>query len=186
VGAVRLNDWFVSWSVRREMYHDVRKIPFREYCLVLGAGGYKPEQWVNHAFNERMEAARILYINGKTSRFILSGAQEPGVYSEPREMRDYLVAAGIPASALMLDTLGIRTWYSVQRARDVFQLRNLTIITQPAHSERAVFSARCMGIDALGFEAGYGNIHARYWKLRDRYARVKMLLDCIAFHLKNY
>jgi vancomycin permeability regulator SanA len=60
------------------------------------------------------------------------------------------------------------------------------IISQPVHVERAVFSARCMGIDAIGFEAGYGQINTRFWNLRDRLSRVKAVLDCIAYHLKKY
>jgi SanA protein len=66
-------------------------------------------------------------------------------------MKAALLKLGVPETALTLDYAGFRTLDSVARAREVFSLSKLTIVTDDFHAARAVFLARHFGIDAVAF-----------------------------------
>jgi SanA protein len=66
-------------------------------------------------------------------------------------MKEALLRMGVPATALTLDYAGLRTLDSVARAREVFGLDKLTIVTDDFLTSRAVFLARHFGLDAVAF-----------------------------------
>ncbi|HMT30064.1 MAG TPA: ElyC/SanA/YdcF family protein, partial [Bacteroidia bacterium] len=105
-------------------------MPNKGYALVLGAGNYEPEQWENHSFEHRMDATYELYAKGIIDTLIVSGLSLPGVYNEAEEMKSYLVNKGMSPSAIILDSLGVRTWVSVERMKDPFHINNFIIISQ--------------------------------------------------------
>lgn len=75
-------------------------------------------------------------------------------------MRNALLAAGIPDSAIVMDFAGFRTLDSVLRAKEIFSLTDdLTIISQPFHLERALFIAKLNKINAIGFGAADVNLN---------------------------
>ena len=186
VGGIYLNYFYISQVTRDAVYSNTAEIPYRKYTLILGAGDYEPEKWDNPAFNFRMKAAMELYNSGKTAVFLVSGITVTQEYDEPGEMKHYLMKHGIPESNIVSDSLGIRTWLSVLRAKKIFHLDSVTIISQPIHLERALFSAGCIGLDAIGYEAISDPSHQRYWLFRERMARVKSLLDCVAYKLNKH
>ena len=59
-------------------------------------------------------------------------------YNEPRDMRNALVAEGVPEDRIVCDYAGLRTLDSVVRAKQIFGADSLTIISQREHVERAV------------------------------------------------
>ena len=147
--------WFIlSWMVRGELYRDVAKIPEREYGLLLGTS---PSSWsgrVNLFYITRIEAAKMLYEQGKIHHILVSGDNGTREYNEPIMMKDSLIRAGIPEGAITLDYAGFRALDSVVRAKEIFSLTwGITIISQPFQVERALFVARNHGIDAIGFGA---------------------------------
>jgi vancomycin permeability regulator SanA len=65
------------------------------------------------------------------------------------------------------------------RARNVFEVRDLIIVTQQFHISRAVSMARSLGIDAVGYGINQDRFigrSLRNWRIREYFARVK------AFH----
>jgi len=65
------------------------------------------------------------------------------------------------------------------RARDVFEVKDLIIVTQKFHISRAVCMARSLGLDAVGHGVNqdrFAGSSLRYWRFREYFARVK------AFH----
>jgi SanA protein len=68
-------------------------------------------------------------------------------------MMKELIARGVPAEAIERDFGGRRTWLSVQRARDVYGLKRVLIVSQRAQLDRALFLARRTGMEAWGFDA---------------------------------
>ncbi len=96
----------------------------------------------------------MLYEQGKIHRILVSGDNSTREYNEPIMMKDSLIRAGVPESAITLDYAGFRTLDSVIRAKEIFSLTGgITIISQPFQIERALFVAENRGIDALGFWA---------------------------------
>ena len=137
------------------------------------ASGYQ-----NLYYSYRIEAAEKLFKAGKIKYILISGDNSRKEYDEPTDMRDDLVARGIPLEKIYLDYAGFRTLDSIVRADKIFGQKELTIISQPFHNERAIFISNKKGIKSVGFNAK--DVSTRYGfktMLREKLARVKMLLD---------
>jgi len=65
-------------------------------------------------------------------------------------MADYLVAHGIPAAKVVRDFAGRDTYDSCARAKRIFGVEHLTVVTQTYHLPRAVATCRALGLDAIG------------------------------------
>jgi SanA protein len=90
-------------------------------------------------------------------------------------MKHALVRAGVPDSAVFTDHAGFDTWDSVVRARKVFQVDSVLVVTQGFHIPRAVWLARHAGLDAHGVVADrhdYGR-QGQKSQLREVLGRVK-------------
>ena len=107
----------------------------------------------NPYFANRIEAAAELWRAGKIEYIIVSGNQARGGYDEPRDMRDALVAKGVPAAKIYRDYAGFRTLDSVLRAREIFGQDRVIVVSQRFQIERALFLAQSHGILFDGFEA---------------------------------
>ena len=153
--------------------------PFRprEVALVLGTSP-RVGAGKNPFFEARMDAAAKLWRLGKVRHFLLSGDNRRHDYDEPTAMRDALIGRGVPANALSMDYAGLRTLDSVVRAREVFGLARVTIVTDRWHQPRALFLAHASGLDAVGFCTGdvpWGmSVRTR---VREWFSRVKAVLD---------
>ena len=95
-------------------------------------------------------------------------------------MRNELIKKGIPENRIFLDYAGFRTLDSVIRAKEVFGLKSVTIISQKFHNERAIYLAEQRGIEAIGFNAT--DVAGRYGiktKFIEYFARVKVFVDLL-------
>lgn len=150
--------------------------------LVLGCSKYVARGRLNYFFTGRIKAAAELWRAGKLRCIIVSGDNRTANYNEPRDMRNALVAEGVPADKIVCDYAGLRTLDSVVRAKRVFGADRITVISQKEHVERAVAIARHHNIDAEGFEASLPPC-TRGTRLkqglRERAARVAMVCDFI-------
>ena len=130
-----------------------------------------------------MNAAVLLYKNGKVKQFILSGDNATMSYNEPMTMKKDLIALGIPDSVLFLDYAGFRTLDAIVRAKKVFGQDSVTVISQKFHTTRAVFLAAYFELDAIGFNAeniSFSTSPKTF--LREYFARVAAFLDVKLFH----
>jgi vancomycin permeability regulator SanA len=131
---------------------------------------------------DRLAAARDLYASGKAPCIVLSGRGDGAVGDdEVAAMRRWLIARGVPGSALVDDALGLRTLDTMQRCHDRFGARRVLVVTNPFHVARSVFLARAVGLDAHGVEAPYRRTYSTGTMLRNRgrevAARVRAWLD---------
>ena len=101
----------------------------------------------------RLDVAAGLYRDGRVVRIINSGNGSPEAGDEPAVMRSYLEAEGVPAQVMVDDPLGLDTAASCRRAREVFGVDRLVIVTQDFHLRRAIALCRGEGVDARGVEA---------------------------------
>lgn len=93
-------------------------------------------------------------------------------------MRDALQQAGVPPDAITLDYAGFRTLDSVVRARDVFGLSRVVIVSQDFHSRRALFIADRIGLDAIAYEAkAVTRRHRFQMRAREALARTRAVID---------
>lgn len=172
---VLLNVWVVAGTHSR-VYDDVAAVPDNKIALVLGttpriAG--RP----NVYFESRMDAAAALLKAGKVKHLLLSGDNSTRWYDEPNEMKKALLARGVVESCITLDFAGFRTLDSVVRARQVFGLDRLTVVSDDFHVPRALYLCDAFGIDAvaLATRPAAGDSW-RVW-MREWLTRVKAVLD---------
>lgn len=109
---------------------------------------------------------------------MVSGDNGHVSYNEPKEFRKELIKRGIPKEKIYLDYAGFRTLDSMVRAKEVFGLEEVTVISQQFHNERAIYIAKKNGLEAIGFNAqdvqGYSGFKV---KTREALARTKVFLD---------
>ncbi|EOR70605.1 hypothetical protein TM51_11933 [Thermobifida fusca TM51] len=123
--------------------------PERPVALVLGAG-VTPEGEPTRLLERRLEAAAELYRSGRVEALLVSGDNSQEHYNETEVMYDYLVAAGVPAVKIARDYAGFSTWESCVRARAVFGVESVTVVTQTFHLPRAVALCRAAGLEVVG------------------------------------
>ncbi|NWK56803.1 YdcF family protein [Verrucomicrobiaceae bacterium N1E253] len=173
--------WFANYEASRAgkdvLYDSVDEIPHRRAGLVFGCSE-KLGSRDNLYFKYRIEAAAALWKAGKVDCLIVSGDNREKYYNEPVAMRRALVRAGVPFRKIACDYAGLRTLDSVVRAKKIFGLNELTLVSQKFQNERAAYIAQAHGMDVIGYNAqdveGYA---ARKTEDREVLARVKMWLD---------
>ena len=88
---------------------------------------------------------------------------------------------------IFMDHAGFSTYESMYRGRDVFLIKDVVVISQEFHIARAVYIARKMGLNAVGFVANeitpFTKITHISWKIRESLARVKSFF-LVAFNVK--
>lgn len=166
------------------VFHSVDDIPAREVGLVLGTSKLTKHGLPNLHFNQRIAAAVALYRAGKVHHLLVSGDNHITTYDEATDMRNALVAAGVPTNAITCDYAGFHTLDSVVRAKEVFGLSQCTIISEEFHCPRALWIAQQHGLDAIAFAAP--DVGLRGWslraKFREQFARVWCGVDLYVLH----
>lgn len=146
------------------IFTSLENVPANDVGLVLGTSKLTKRGNPNWHFNQRITAAAALYQAGKVHHLLVSGDNHIASYDEPSDMREALVAAGVPTDAITCDYAGFRTLDSVIRAKEIFNLQRCTIISEAFHCPRAVWIARQHGLDAIAFAAP--DVSLKNWSLR--------------------
>ena len=183
VAAMVLCDVTVSKNASGKTYDNVDSIPHRKVGLILGTSPIST--WNgrrNYYFDHRIKAGAELYKAGKVDWLVVSGGDyrntENG-YDEPVAMRDSLIKQGVDSARIILDYDGTRTLNSIAKMRDVYCQDSIIIVSQKYHNERALYQAKHLGIDAIGFNAKTPGKRTSWWRNRGRevFARVKLFID---------
>ena len=143
---------------------DVDALPTVDVAVVLGTAPYGVRGQRNRTLSWRLQAGYDVWSHGKARYLIVSGNRIDDYYDEPSRMRDGLETLGVPPEFVYRDPLGTRTWESMIRARDIYGLHSVIVVSERDHLERALFIARHLGLDAWGYAAD-GTTY-RGWKGR--------------------
>jgi hypothetical protein len=89
------------------------------------------------------------------------------------------MARGIPADRIILDYDGVRTVNSIVKAKEVYEVDSVLIISQKEHNQRAVYLAEHYGLNAVSYNALSSHIrHSRIKNYnREYFAKVKIFFD---------
>lgn len=174
-------NWKISSDTKNFIYDDVNEVPKQKVALVLGASRKLRGGYLNPYFTYRIEAATELYKNGKVSTFVVSGDNSRPSYNEPQDMKDALVANGIPDSIIYMDYAGFRTLDSVVRLKEIFGQDSCVVVSQKFHNERAIYIAHHYNIKAYGYNAEDVQLNRLSFKtnLREKFAKVKVFIDIL-------
>lgn len=152
VGPVLAARLYVHLSVRSRVYSDISRVPHCRVALVLGAK-VRRDGSLSESLASRVNKAILLYKAHKCEKLLMSGDNRFKNYNEPDRMRDYAVARGVPVEDIKTDYAGRRTYDSVYRAKHIFGITKMIVVTQSFHIDRAIFLCNHLGIDAYGVKA---------------------------------
>lgn len=146
------NMWVYSVTDGRT-FRKISKIPPRDTALVLGTSPKTKSGAANPYFIKRMDAAALLFHHGKVRQIIVSGEKSRG-YDEPAAMKNFLIyQEGVPEEIIIEDPAGFNTHRSIMNAKQIYNQKEIIIVSQGFHNLRALFFARNNSLDALSFEA---------------------------------
>lgn len=176
---------FVTWAnlhvegkAKNHTYNNAADVPAADVALVLGTSRKLINGHNNLYFEYRIKAAVELFKSGKVKHLLVSGDNHIKGYDEPEDMRQALIAAGVPDSCITLDYAGFRTLDSIIRCWKVFGQTNFIVVSQEFHNERAVFLASYYGLNISAYNAqNVDNYYGLRTQIREYFARVKAILD---------
>lgn len=130
----------------------VADVPAEPVGIVFGAEvvGDTPSPYLA----SRLDVSLALWRAHKIKVFLLSGDNSTPDYNEPKAMRDYLMAHGVPSGLIVLDYAGFDTWETCDRARRVFGVDHAIVVSQTFHIPRAIYLCRAAGIETYGVGDG--------------------------------
>ncbi|MEP7133467.1 MAG: ElyC/SanA/YdcF family protein [Chloroflexota bacterium] len=171
----RLITMLYSWN----RIYQADQAPAARVAIVFGAG-LRRDGTPTAILRDRVETGVKLYFGGKVEKLLMSGDNSVEYYNEPEAMRQYALSLGVPSADIVLDYAGRRTYDTCFRAKAIFGLDNVLLVTQRFHLPRALFLCKALGITASGVEANnlnYRKVSLLIWNVREQLATSAAFLD---------
>ncbi|MGC8863698.1 MAG: SanA/YdcF family protein [Armatimonadota bacterium] len=146
---------------RDRVFWDPSRVPHCRVALVLGAG-VRPDGRLSVQLQDRVDAAIKLYRAGAVEKLLMSGDNRVTHYNEPQRMGDYAIR---------------RTYDSIYRAKHVFGLNRIIVVSQRFHLDRALFLCDHIGVRATGFAADVKGHRSIKIEIRELGACLAALVD---------
>ena len=146
--------------------------------IVLGAGvwGDNPSPMLEVRLLKGIE----LYNKGVAPKIIMSGDHGQKEYDEVNIMKEYAINTGVPSEDVFMDHAGFSTYESIYRAKEIFGVKKVVIVTQEYHLYRAIYIANKLGIKAYGVNADPRDYAGQlYREVREILARNKDFVKSI-------
>ena len=159
------------------IYNDIDKLPHAQVAIIPGAailinGDLSP------VLRDRVDMAIEIYKTGIVGKVLVTGDNSSLDHNEVIPMKKYLVKNGVPEQDIFTDHAGFDTYSSMYRARDIFKVDSMIVVSQAFHLPRAVYIARHLGVTTYGMEADRGHYLLRN-DVREIFGNVKALSDLI-------
>lgn len=149
-GVLSINEYVKKIGTERII--EAKEASGADAVLILGARVFS-NGGVSLMLKDRLTVGYELYATGKVPKILVSGDHGQKEYDEVNTMKEFLKKKGVPAEDIFMDHAGFNTYDSIYRARDIFQVKKVIIVTQEYHLMRALFIARELGLDAYGVVA---------------------------------
>ena len=133
------------WSVGRSS--GAREV---DAIVVMGVAQYDGRP--SPQLQARLDHVLMLWKEGVAKLVVTTGGNQPGDrFTEARASADYLLAGGIPESAISMEDIGATTLQSLQGVAEILHSRGLSsieIVTDPYHALRSRLIAQDLGLTA--------------------------------------
>lgn len=179
---------YINWSMIRDArpntFSRVDDVPDAPVALVLGARVYS-DGTLSPMLDDRVLSAVELYKAGKVRKLLMSGDNSSTSYDEVTAMRKRAISLGVKSDDVVRDFAGFRTFDSIIRAHELWDIQSMTIVTQAFHLSRAIYTAREHGIEANGLIADrrpYGSKSMAHSLIREIASRTVAWLDTKLLH----
>lgn len=150
-----------------------------EVGLILWAGVNKNGS-MSAILQDRVATAVALYKKWYIAKILVSADNSRTGYDEVSPVKDYLLHNDVPAADIFLDYAGFDTYDSLYRAKYLFEVQSILVITQEFHLSRALWIARSLGLDAYGFRADKRPyLGERWYIIREIGANIKSFFEII-------
>ena len=147
--------------------------------LVLGCGVYADGS-LSPMLKDRMDLSLDVYEKGASEKLLMSGDHGTPYYNEVRAMKNYALQNGVTDSAdIFMDHAGFSTYDSLYRAKEIFGVDKVIIVSNSYHLYRALYIADKLGIEAYGVGADDIYTGKEYREFREIFARDKDFIKCI-------
>lgn len=117
--------------------------------LVLGAGVVDNE-YPSQILANRLDKAYEIHLAHLDNPLIMTGDHSDQYYNEVSVMKNYLVDKGISSNQIYLDHVGLSTYASLYRFKEIIGGDKVIVVTQGYHLSRALMIANGIGIKAVG------------------------------------
>jgi len=149
-------------------YNAMDEIPSKSVAIVFGASINPNTKLPSDILRDRIVTAVDLYNNGKVEKIIMSGDNSVEHYNEPQIMGRYAKLLSVPEEDIVLDYAGRRTYDTCYRAKEIFQLNDVILVTQEYHLYRALYTCNALGLDSIGVSASRQEyVDQFYYDLRE-------------------
>ncbi len=173
-------NYTINTAAEGKTFSRIEEIPKNRVGLVLGTAKKLVDGYPNPYYTFRINATIKLFKAQKIDFVLVSGDNSTQYYNEPTTIKKDLVAGGIPTEKIVLDFAGFRTLDSMVRAKEVFGLQKVTVISQKFHNERAIYLADKKKLTAIGFNAKDVTLNQGLKvQVREYFARVKVFIDLL-------
>lgn len=171
---------YVKYSVRSHILtaEEASTLSDVDCILILGAGirGNQP----SHMLADRLEEGIALYKSHASNKIIMSGDHGQANHNEVGVMKSFAINAGVPSEDIFMDHAGFSTYESMYRAKHIFSVSKIIVVTQDYHLSRALYIARALGLDAYGVSAKSPQYTGQaYRNFREILARNKDFFYCL-------
>ena len=176
IAAIVLIVLSVAVSTRGAIYRSATLLSPHEVALVLGAS-IKSTGELSPVLKERADGAIALYKAGLVQKILVSGDNATLQYNEVYPVGKYLLSSGVPQKDIFLDYAGFDTYSSMYRAKHIFGVTSMVVTSQRFHLPRALFIAKQMGIEVVGFDVSQQGDDYSQNTLREVPATIKAIAD---------
>lgn len=176
-------NFYIYSKSKHLIYSNIEKAPKSYTALILGArvnGGQ-----LSDILSDRAKTALELYQKEKVEKILVSGDHGREEYDEVNAVKDFLINKGVSPQDIFLDHAGFDTYDSIYRAKKIFKVGSIIIVTQNFHLPRAVYIGKKLGIKEVGGVSADKQLYvgAFYHKKRELLSCVKAFFN-VAFKAK--
>lgn len=165
---------------------ETAELPDVDCILVLGCRVYE-DGTPSHMLEDRLRRSVELYRAGAAPKLLMSGDHGQREYDEVGAMKQYALAEGVSSQDVFMDHAGFSTYESLYRAKEIFGVEKVIIVTQEYHLHRALQIARALGLEAYGVSADYRSYTGQLMRdIREIMARNKDVLSTIFLPKPTY
>ncbi len=126
-------------------------------CIMVLGCGVRDNGTPSGTLNDRLTVGVQLYFYGASQKILMTGDHGRKDYDEVNVMKQFAIDNLVPSEDVFMDHAGFSTYESVYRAKEIFGVKKMIIVTQEYHLYRALFIAQSLGIEAYGVSADLHN-----------------------------
>ncbi len=155
---VFLSIWAINGHIKNKTrdnilsFEEATKLTDVDCIMVLGCG-VRDDGTPSGTLNDRLTVGINLYFASSSTKLLMTGDHGQKDYDEVNVMKQFATKNSVPSEDVFMDHAGFSTYESIYRAKEIFGIKKMVIVTQEYHLYRALFLAQSFGIEAYGVSA---------------------------------